>query len=419
MVAKGKSKKKVEKHGAKAAKSGGKMQKSQSSQQEQKQKPEMTTIDGARKIDAFEIPAENLTLIGLDTDHKSMSEHPLFDNRVLTVIIREEWVLDMMAHGWAGGAVTVCLEESSRGKKLVVALDGKQRIRTAREANKRLRAAGRPPVLVQCVIKKGEDADKVGSMIALNEHRVEDSVLEKARKARDYMQFNRSQKDCALRFNVTPSTISLWMKLLEADNKLLKLVDSGKLAATAALRLCSLPRDEQMPEYERLKTAGKLTIEAAEQSVFAARLDANKGESEDGKTADGKDEGSSDEPKPKKIPINAIRMICKKWTDGKLTGTAKHLSDETIQVLRVVSGDLEPRVVAGMTAALVQVGYARDEDDEESEEKTSSHPKRSNGVAGTGGAKAKKHRDSNEGDENDSDDEDEAAALSEAADEEE
>lgn len=340
-------------------------------------------IEGSRRLNAFAMDAQRIVLIGLDTEHSSCAEHAGFDNRVLTIPVKEEWVLDMVAHGWAGGAVTVSVEKDARGRQIVVAIDGKQRIRTAREANKRLKAAGRPLIEVPALVMKGEDAEKLGSMIALNEHRIDDTILEKARKAQAFLSFNKSLKEAALRFGVTVPTISSWLQLLGSDPRVLKEVESNKIPASVAIKIAQLPRGDQQAAVKKLKEEDKLTVSGAEEIVFSSRVSADRQAAAASRSADGDDKDSGDDKKVgdkksngkhraqadsdddeknsegygRKMPIVAIRRVIKAYEAGSLRGTAKNLSEETYRVLRVVAGQIEPRLVAGMQAALAQVGY--------------------------------------------------------------
>lgn len=314
-------------------------------------------IEGVKRLTAFLVPAERFLIIGRDTKHKSVAEHHLFDARVVDLPIIEEWVRDMVTNGWAGGVAMVEVDGED-----VMPIDGKQRIIHAREANKRLDKAGRPLIEVPTMIKKGEDADKYGSMIALNEFRRDDSILEKARKAQAFLNFGKSHKEAASRFGVTESAVKQWLQLLDADPKIIKAVESEKVSGSVALELAKLPRDQQVPKFDELKEQGKLNVEGAKQAVYVAK--GNGDGKKNGRAAAAKDDGDDENGHGKKLPVNAIRKICAAYKADELAGKAKNIAPETIKVLQVVAGLTEPRGVAGLTAALAQVGYGPPEESE-------------------------------------------------------
>lgn len=146
------------------------------------------------------------------------------------------------------------------GQPIVV--DGRQRVRCAREANAIDLERGGPGIKVPCVLKHADDRDLMGMMIAANEIRKDDTPIEKAKKAQKLMTRGFIEDEIAELFGVTKQTITNWTRLLEADPEVLKAVKDGALTATKAVTLSKQPAPEQKAAAKAAKE-GK-AVEAAE-----------------------------------------------------------------------------------------------------------------------------------------------------------
>ncbi len=124
-------------------------------------------------------------------------------------------------------------------------VDGKQRVRCAREANKRILAKGGEVLRVKVILEKGSDADVLATLIVTNEFNQTDGPLAKAQKCARYLSLGRSEAEAALYFNTTTQTIKDWTALVGLAPSVQKQIDAGKLSATAARQLAPLKRDEQ------------------------------------------------------------------------------------------------------------------------------------------------------------------------------
>jgi ParB family chromosome partitioning protein len=149
-----------------------------------------------------------------------------------------------------------------RGSSGVV-VDGRQRVRAAREANKRLKEAGLELVKVPCILKAGDDAHLFGILCTANEHRLGDTPLEKAKKAARLRDMGRSEEEIAVTFGVSKSavvnwlTVVNWLKMLDLPAAVRKEVEAGHISAAAALKL----RDE---EPEKAVAAVKAAVAKSE-----------------------------------------------------------------------------------------------------------------------------------------------------------
>ena len=217
-------------------------------------------IDAAR-VTTFVIEPERLTLI---TD----PAHPLYDERI-KLPLDESLVKNIMVYG-----VKIPVLVRKNGEAIEV-VDGRQRVRAAIEANKRLEEAGNLPVKVKILVEKGSDPELFGICILTNELRRGDSVLTKARKAKRMLDLDADEDRCALAFGITKVQLGRWLKLLDLDPKVQKAVEAEEIGATAAAELAELSREKQVEELEKLKVeAGsgkKVNVGAAKRAVKATK----------------------------------------------------------------------------------------------------------------------------------------------------
>lgn len=205
-------------------------------------------IENARRGNLFHLDPSAVTIIGLDTDH-GPGEHPLYDERI-KLPLDEGMILSVMALG-VQQTVRVTVEN---GVPLVV--DGRQRVRAAREANARLAKAGEPLLTVKV---EGENAAKISperlmsTMVALNEIRRDDDVLVKATKADRMRARGIPDKDIAIAFGVTTQAVANWAKI-------------------AALAPETKPREEEVAKLEELLAGARSGVKpTAERAKARAR----------------------------------------------------------------------------------------------------------------------------------------------------
>lgn len=206
-------------------------------------------LEGTR-LNAFGMDPDDLTIIGLDTNDGA--EHPLYDERV-KLKLDEGLVQNVMMHGVIE-AVTVTKDPD--GHVLVVV--GRQRVRAAREANRRLKAAGRPNILVPTMTpRKGEMATFFGIMLSENENRQGDAPLVKARKAAKYMSFGHTEAEACVVFGVSRITMTAWLKLLELEPSLVKAVERQEISASQALEKAGAGSEAQKALAEEVRVKAK------------------------------------------------------------------------------------------------------------------------------------------------------------------
>jgi ParB family chromosome partitioning protein len=286
------------------------------------------------RLNAFSMDPNKLTIIGLDTDDGP--EHPLYDERI-HLPVKEGLVRNIMLNGVIQNVVV------RKNGDTVEVVDGRQRVRAAREANERLAAEGKELVHVPTSVRRGKDHALFGVTISANENRYDDDVMVKAEKCQRYMDMGRSEDEAAVQFGVDAKTVKMWQKLLELSPRVKKAVAAGQISASAAVSLAKMTHEQQDAQLEEAIAEGRTSVTAVKQGVRVRRK-TEKGE--EATTAPGK------------------RLLRALWKQHR----AKEIVlDETVaKVLGWVLGDVKPERIAGLTSAInAALGEDTDADEEE------------------------------------------------------
>jgi ParB family chromosome partitioning protein len=205
---------------------------------------------GVKLTNAFGVDPDDLIIVGGDTPDK---KSPLYDERV-NLPVNESLVKNIMVYGVLE---PVLVRKNSHEDFEVV--DGRQRVRAAREANNRLREAGRDAevIRVPILVKKAEGGVLAGMMVSANEIRQDDTPLAKARKAGHLIGLGRTEDEVATIFGVTTQTIGNWLRLLNLAPELLTQVEQGNVSASEASKVA------KAPEAVQRKIAAKVEAEPA------------------------------------------------------------------------------------------------------------------------------------------------------------
>ena len=285
-------------------------------------------------IRAYSADPKDLRIIGLDTNDGP--EHPLYDPRI-KLPIKEEMVLNIMAYG-----VLEPIQVRMNGTHSEV-VDGRQRVRHAREANKRLKRMGSDEVRVPLLVKRGDDGRLFGIAVSSNEHRVDDTPMAKADKLRRYLDLGNNEDDASIAFGVTKVAIKQWLKLLDLSAYVKNKVDKHEISASAAAKFSELTHDEQREQVDKLiaESGGK------KPSTKKAGAAGNKAKGGEGYDAPGK------------------RMIKKVIANAE--GTDILTVDET-KLLRWVMGEIGPASIKGLTGLMADPEPEEEEEEEEGDE---------------------------------------------------
>lgn len=139
---------------------------------------------------------------------------------------------------------------------------GRQRTKAAREANRRLKKQGLEPIRLPVWIKRANDQKSMAMMISENEHRTDDTPMNRAKKAQRYIDMGRDEKEIAVLFGVSESTVKNMLKLLDAPAVVRNAVDAGKITTSDAYKLAREEPEEAKKKVEKLlehapRTPGK------------------------------------------------------------------------------------------------------------------------------------------------------------------
>ena len=204
-------------------------------------------LNNKGKID---VPLFDPSDVVLVDDKKSV----LYDERVNNDF-SESLVLNMM-YAPDGevpqGVLKVCLGRRNPETGKVEIIDGRQRTKAAREANRRLKKQGIEPIRLPVHLKRSSDSRLMAALISSNEHATVDSPMNRARKAQRYVEQGHDEKEVAVLLGQSESTVKNLLRLLDAPAVVRNAVDTGKITARDAYQLA---REE--PEEAR-KKLGKL-----------------------------------------------------------------------------------------------------------------------------------------------------------------
>jgi len=139
---------------------------------------------------------------------------------------------------------------------------GRSRVIAAREANKRLKKQGRPPINVPVWIRKVSESHLLAALISENERRRADSPLNRAEKMQRYVNLGHGEKETAVMFGVSESTVRNMLLLLDAPAAVRNALEGGKIAASDAYALAREGSDQARKKLAQLleqapRVAGK------------------------------------------------------------------------------------------------------------------------------------------------------------------
>jgi ParB family chromosome partitioning protein len=285
------------------------------------------------------MPPENLTIVGIDTDHKSMKDHHLYDPRI-KLPVNEEDVLNILEYGVLE-PVLVTKEDDK-----VIVVDGRQRVRAAREANKRLKKQKEPQILVDLVVKRGDEGRLFGISIAGNV-RKDDGILEKAAKAQALLDRGYPEEDIAVAFAVSKTAVKQWLSLIECAPEVRKLVEDGKISASAAVKLSKLDKAEQKEQAAEMVKTGKTTAADAQARTKTKSAKKNGQQVED--------DGFVLKAPSKRIVRKLVLGVQRDGEEAVIFDGDEQRIKDFLAGVRWVMGDLNPASIKGLNATLKEL----------------------------------------------------------------
>lgn len=302
-------------------------------------------LDGKR-INAFMMDPDDLTIVGLDTPHKSREEHVLWDPRI-GLPLTDEFVLSILLFGVQQPVIP------RKNGPLSEVVIGRQRVRGTRLANdpawrKRMESekgvepgsyTALPKVLVPTMAPiKVDDFGALARRILENELRQNDGPVEKARNAAQMRAMGASDEVIAACFNCSVKQVQKLLSILDLDAKVQQAIERSEVSFSAAVQLTDLTREQQVMQVEAWKAAG------APVSVTEAKRQRRERAKADEPAA------ASDETRTVKVPTGVLRKLTQHEKFDELPEDFRHAIEW------VLGNDARRSKVKGLTAMLRDVG---------------------------------------------------------------
>lgn len=177
--------------------------------------------------------------------------HPLYDERVHKPI-DEATVLNIMHQGVLEPIIVTKNTETGA----VEVVDGRQRVKCAIEANKRLAARGEAALVIPGVVRRGRPHELAGVMVSTNEIRTADTPMNRAAKMARLANMGQGEDQIAVIFGCTTATVRSTLALLDCSEPVRKAVDAGQINVSHAKALVKLEPAEQRAKVAELIAAG-------------------------------------------------------------------------------------------------------------------------------------------------------------------
>lgn len=169
--------------------------------------------------------------------------HPLYDPRVDLPI--DEDIVESIIERGVLVPILVRKNGEAKGKPVIEVMDGRQRVKCALAANKKLVAAGKEPVRIPAIMRR-EDADSAETtMIITNEYRTDDDPMVKAAKLQRYMQHGHTEAEARKAFKLRSGELTELLALIDAAPAVKAAVSEGKVSKALVRDLVKLPEAKQ------------------------------------------------------------------------------------------------------------------------------------------------------------------------------
>jgi ParB family transcriptional regulator, chromosome partitioning protein len=197
---------------------------------------------------AVEAPRVNLFL--LDPEQVVLVEDvasAIYDERI-KLPLNEALVLNVIQYG----VLEPILVRKNAETGEVECVDGRQRVKAAREANKRLKKQGSELIKIPALFKRGEPHTLMGAMIS-SFIREDDTAEGKAKKLARYLDLGRSNEEAAVTFGMSVATVKNLLALNDAPKNVRAAVQSGKITVSQGYKMARLEPAEAKARLAKLE----------------------------------------------------------------------------------------------------------------------------------------------------------------------
>jgi ParB family chromosome partitioning protein len=154
-------------------------------------------------------------------------------------------------------------KNTTTGKTEVV--DGRQRVKGLRLANKNLKKRGEEPWRISAIVKRSDAGTAIGMMISTNEQRHADSPLNLAKKAARMIERGKTEVEVGVALGRSASSVKNLIALLDAPAVVRNAVENEKITVSDGYKLAKLDAGEARKKVEAL-------IETPESGVRAQHI---------------------------------------------------------------------------------------------------------------------------------------------------
>lgn len=204
--------------------------------------------------------------------------HPLYDDRVHAPL-NESMVLNIMYQG-----VIQPIEVSKNPETGdIEVVTGRQRVKNAIEANRRLKERGLEPKAVPAYIRlipRAQRAEMLSAaMVSENAIRTDETPIQRAAKMARQLNSGRGEEHVAVLFGCDVQTVRNTVALLDSTRALQDAVEAGEITVSHARTLGKLKPEEQRAAVQAVKEAtegktghekSRATREAVDKATAAA-----------------------------------------------------------------------------------------------------------------------------------------------------
>lgn len=188
-------------------------------------------------------------------------KHPLYDKRVHRPL--DEFMIASIMQFGVKEPVIVWKDPDS-GDVCVVA--GRQRVKNAVEANKRLKKAGELTKQIKAVVERGDPKNLMLIMGIENEGRSANTPDERADLAQRLLEAGHSEETIAVVLHCSKGTVKNYLAILESTGKVRAALKAGRIDPTTVYKLSKLHPAEQNAKLEEILEASGDTAPIASEN---------------------------------------------------------------------------------------------------------------------------------------------------------